>query len=370
MIITFRCDASIQIGSGHVIRCLTLAKALKKEGADISFICRDHEGNLNGYLEKEGIQVYRLSRPDTSSSYSQKSNVKNTGNHEGWLGASQIEDARECRAIIENLNPDWLIVDHYAIDKTWQLSLAGYYKKLMVIDDLADREHLCDLLLDQTYGRQTNDYNNLVPTECQRLSGAKYALLKPEFSRLRAYSFERRRKPKFDNILVSMGGIDSNNITSTVLHALNHCELHDEAKITVIMGLSAPNVDEVNILAASMRYNTQVKVNVSNMAEVMANSDVAIGAAGTTTWERCCLGLPTIMMVLAKNQEYAASILHKNGVVLLVKPGDAVKTELIKHIRFLENNKSELVILSQNSMNVSDGKGVERVVDSLYGRNV
>src|SRR5690606_2585434 len=145
--------------------------------------------------------------------------------HSHWLGATQTQDAAGCVPILAKLNPDWLIVDHYALDARWERALKPHYRKLMVIDDLADRPHQCDLLLDQTFGRDAEDYQTWVPANCRLLCGSHYALLRPEFAALRPYSLARRATPQLRQLLITMGGVDKDNATGQVLEALRASQL-------------------------------------------------------------------------------------------------------------------------------------------------
>ena len=170
MKVVFRTDASLQMGTGHVMRCLTLADSLTDQGAECQFICREHPGNLISYLRDKGYGVLAL--PVTTNNENLDCDLA----HASWLGSRQDEDAEQCVPLLEQIHPDWLIVDHYALDHHWESALRPYYKKLMVIDDLADRQHDSDLLLDQTFGRAATDYRSLVPKACQLRCGSQYAL--------------------------------------------------------------------------------------------------------------------------------------------------------------------------------------------------
>lgn len=353
-----RVDASLKIGTGHVMRCLTLAAALKNQGSEVAFICRIHEGNLLERIEQQGFQVYKLPQIIASSDSSKavEANEKETLYGSGWLGSTQQQDAQQCQPILECIRPDWLIVDHYGIDQTWQALLKERYKKLMVIDDLADRKHLCDLLLDQTYGRKAEDYEGLLPRSCKMLLGSQYALLRPEFAQWRKYSLKRRENPMLKKLLVTMGGSDPDNVTGQVLNALKTCDLPEEIEITVIVGAIAPHLDSVKAQAEVMPYKTLIKVDVNNMAEIMANSDLAIGAMGATTWERCCLGLVSIQVVIAENQKYAASKLSESQAVSIM---DSVN-ELCLKIK-----KLNFYLMSQKNACLCDGLGVSKVMGFL-----
>jgi UDP-2,4-diacetamido-2,4,6-trideoxy-beta-L-altropyranose hydrolase/UDP-4-amino-4,6-dideoxy-N-acetyl-beta-L-altrosamine N-acetyltransferase len=351
MKVVFRVDASIQMGTGHVIRCLTLAQVLKENGADTGFICRKHEGNLIDKIHSSGFNVHELE-------VIEELEVDNKLAHSHWLGATQQQDADDCIGILKKEKIDWLIVDHYAIDEDWQCKLKPYYEKLMVIDDLADRKHRCDTLLDQTFGRQQEDYSALTPKGCKLLLGSQYALLKPEFAKWRAYSLERRRKPEFKQLLINMGGADIDNVTESVLDELKACNLPNDIDITVVMGASAPHLGSVKSKANTLPHKAEVMVNVDNMAEIMANADIAIGAAGSTTWERCCLGLPAIQIVVAKNQSLIAELLARKNAIQYLQ-------DISQLPNMLNNAESWIKNIGNVTAQICDGVGAYRVFNKI-----
>jgi len=351
--VVIRADASLQMGTGHIMRCLTLAEALKKQGTEVEFICRAHEGNLIERIERQGFKTHLL--PIS----------KNTVIEEGlygsqWLGCSKQEDAALCRGILEKIKPDWLIVDHYSLDQSWQSVLSKCFAKLMVIDDLANRKHQCDVLLDQTYGRKESDYSGLVPVNSRLLLGSEYALLRPEFAEWREFSLQRRMKPSFKKLLITMGGVDPDNVTGKLLEVLKGCSLPKELEVNIVMGETAPHLENVKQQAELLPYKANVMVNVDNMAEVMANSDLAIGAAGATTWERCCLGLPTIQIVIALNQRLIAELIDNIGAALCL--GIEELDQLCNYISKVKNKREQLTVCSSK---IVDGTGAIQVVRYL-----
>jgi len=352
--VVFRVDASLEMGTGHVMRCLTLAQALKENGAGVKFICRKHKGNLIAKISSSGFNVYELKAFEEIK-------VDTRLAHSHWLGATQQQDADDCIDIFKAEKIDWLIVDHYALDEEWQKRLKPYCEKLMVIDDLADRKHQCDILLDQTFGRQQEDYLALSPQVCELLLGSQYTLLRPEFAKWRPYSLERRSKPEFKQLLINMGGVDIDNVTEKVLDELKICNLPNDLKITVVMGGAAPHLESVKSKAITLPYKTEVQVDVGNMAEIMANSDISIGAAGSTTWERCCLGLPTIQIVLAKNQITIAKSLSGLGAIKFLQSIKGVS-------RVIKNPRNWMLNVSNIARHVSDGLGVKRVSGVLMNK--
>jgi len=341
MNIFIRTDASTNIGTGHVMRCLTLADALRQKAPHISFICREEPGNLISYIENRGYKVHRLP------------------------GEIDIEmDRRLTKEFLSKYEtkPDWLIMDHYDIDISWEYPVRKYAKKFMVIDDLANREHDCDLLLDQNYSRNKNRYNRLVPENCVQLLEPEYAILRPQFQK--ANKNLRKRYGGVNRILVFMGGADSKNITSKTLRAIHMLGLSDIA-IDVVIGNLNPYHDEIKTHASHMP-NTNCHLNIENMAEMMVVADLCIGGCGTATWERCCVGLPTISIILAENQQSISDSLHKEGAIINLGWYYNVTEKNIKEVvEGLIDNPQKMVSMSDKSRRLVDGKGVGRVVDTI-----
>lgn len=356
--VAFRTDASIAMGTGHVMRCLTLADALNEMGAECQFLCRPHVGHLLPLIAERGHRVkalQELPQADFSPATADPA-------HAAWLGTSWYQDALDCRRALDGV-VDWLVLDHYALDRRWEQALRPLCRRLMVMDDLADRPHDCDLLLDPSLGRVPADYARWLPEGTVTLLGPQFALLRPEFALLRTESLTRRQVPELRQLLITMGGVDKDNASGLVLTALSACTLPPNLEITVVMGPHAPWLTEVCQQAATMSCPTRVLVGVANMARLMADSDLAIGAAGSTAWERCCLGLPSIQLVLAKNQELIAAALSNYGASITMRP-ETIKTQMM---RLLSQRKlSELLSrLSQSARVIADGTGTQKVIHGL-----
>ncbi len=344
------------------MRCLTLADALAAQDIECYFICREHPGHLLEVIKQRGHKVYSLPLAEAL-----QAEVKDEQKlaHSDWLGATQLQDAELCSEILQELQLDWLVVDHYGLDVRWEKKLRSHCSKLMVIDDLADRQHDCDLLLDQTFRRDSQDYIALVPKYCQVLCGSEYALLRPEFAQWRSYSLKHREKGRLEHLLINLGGVDKDNITTQILKSLVDCSLPLSCHITVVMGATAPCIAQVQQQAKRMPWLTEVKVGVSNMAELMANSDLAIGAAGATSWERCCLGLPTIMIVLAENQKRIASELEAAGAALFMKKQQIGQQELSTIVVSLSNSPEKLKRIGTLAAVIVDGDGVNTILKKM-----
>ena len=363
MNIVLRCDASLQIGTGHVMRCLTLANALTKKGHHCTFICKSHAGNLIEKIKQNGHQAYTLAVAIDSDKQTGESAYRLDHSH--WLGSSQALDATQCQQLLSHHTVDWLIVDHYALDYEWESRLRAYAKRILVIDDLADRAHDCDLLLDQNLGMQDTDYVRLVPSHCELLTGTKYALLRPEFSEWRDYSLHRRQiEPQLKTLLINLGGVDKDNVTTQILKALVERALPADCTIQVVMGATAPHIDYVRSVASELPWQTEIIINADNMADLMANADLAIGASGSTTWERCCLGLPSIQLVTADNQAKIVNHLKAQNIVFVIHQ-DSIRSQLIQIINTLVENPQRLSELSHKCSTITDGLGTEKVKELL-----
>ncbi|MBT7256795.1 MAG: UDP-2,4-diacetamido-2,4,6-trideoxy-beta-L-altropyranose hydrolase [Planctomycetaceae bacterium] len=286
MKILFRTDASIEIGNGHLMRCLTLADQLRSEGAEVAFVCRDLPGGMFDLLHTRGYQFSKLPLDGAGKS-------------------SQQFDAEQAIKAAEQLFPegvDWLVVDHYQLDAVWERGLRPHTDKLMVIDDLANRQHDCNLLLDQNYYQDMERrYQGLVPDECVTLLGPEYVLLRPEFTVARQKL--RARDGSVRRILIFFGGSDPENLTLKAIEATQRLKRPDII-VDVVVGTSNPHRAEIRGRCERMP-NTAYYCQVANMAELMGRADLALGAGGATMWERCFLGLPSITVVFAANQEKA-----------------------------------------------------------------
>ncbi|MCL4439984.1 MAG: UDP-2,4-diacetamido-2,4,6-trideoxy-beta-L-altropyranose hydrolase [Firmicutes bacterium] len=330
MDVVFRVDASVQMGTGHLTRCLTLADGLRAKGAEkIYFVCRLLPGNLCQYLESKGHVVYRM--PCSPQ----------------WL-ETDAGDTRTLLAGIGGIN--WLVVDHYALDSRWETQMRPYARKIMVIDDLADRPHDCDLLLDQNlYENMETRYRGLVQEHCRQLLGPKYALLRPEFRDARKNL--RNRDGAVHRILVFFGGSDPTNETAKALEAVRMINRPD-IYLDVVVGAANPHRNQIKQLCSTLP-NTAFFCQVSNIANLMAEADLAIGAGGTATWERCFLGLPSITMIVARNQADTTAAVAAHGAAWnLGWSGGVSPDRLADSVKMALGNPALLRDIGLNAMRI------------------
>lgn len=358
MNIAIRVDASTAMGTGHLVRCRTLGRALRQQGAAVRFICRANPGHAIDALREEGFVVAALPEPEAPEDESADEDYAR------WLGVSQSRDADETIAALES-RPDWLVVDHYGLDAEWEQRLRPHARRILVIDDLANRDHDCDALLDQNYNPDAEArYAERLPTEATRLLGPRYALLGSEYA---AYRREvGAHSGRVDRVLVFFGGTDPDNLTGRTLEALSHLAFADVA-VDAVLGPNNPH-REVLSRPAEARPGITLHAPRPHLADLMAAADLAIGAGGSTTWERCCLGLPSLVVSVADNQRPACEALAADGLIVYLGHADEVSNAGIREaLRNLHDDPERLARLAEIGRRIVDGQGTSRVVDHLVG---
>lgn len=358
MKIAFRADASLQIGTGHVIRCLTLAEILRKKGCECYFVCRGHAGNIIDLIRKRGFITYEL--PAQVGEHDDC--YPNEGDYETWLGVSWKEDAEQTIAVIGAIPVDWLIVDHYALDERWEALLRNSCAKIMVIDDLTEHVHDCDLLLNQNLILNAESrYKNKVPNSCGLLLGPTFALLQVQYAEL--HGRVPLRHGKIENILIYFGGADRENLTGMALSAFISLGRRDITVDVVINPLS-PHVEAVRRQISNYK-NIVLHERLPTLAHLMVKADISIGAGGSTSWERCCLGLPCLVVTLAENQKPIAEELCKRGFIELLGHKDEINETVLINALINALDRELFVASSEQCYKIVDGRGAERVASIL-----
>ena len=357
MRVAFRTDASSQIGTGHVMRCLTLADSLREQGTECQFVCREHEGHLMDHISSRGYELHALPKADAKGS--SESDLA----HASWLGVHWQTDADQSRQALGSEALDWLIVDHYALDHRWESALRSCCKRIMAIDDLADRQHECDLLLDQNYGSSTERYAGLVPADCTQCHGPEYALLKPVYVELRAQLPARDGQVR--HVLIYFGGgADTANLTHLAVQAFQAPELA-HIELDIVVGASYAYQSSLEELIAQ-RGKATIHRQIPDLADLMANADLAIGAGGATTWERCCMGLPSIVISIAENQRPACEALSADKLIDYLGHVDQVTSAFIRdRVLFFVKNADLLRDMSEGGMRLVDGSGTDRILNEI-----
>jgi UDP-2,4-diacetamido-2,4,6-trideoxy-beta-L-altropyranose hydrolase len=323
-------DASLEIGTGHVMRCMTLADELRRRGATATFLCREQPGHLIELIRSRGFETEAIAHEDASQ--------------------------------VVRLQPDWVVVDQYGLDSAWEKAVRPATRKILAIDDLADRDHDCDLLLDQNlYDGVEQRYASKLPAHCRQLIGPHYALLRPEFADARA-RFSRRAAKPVSRLLISFGGIDATNETARVLKALADTPA---LFLDVVIGLANPNREEIEELT-SRRPGMTLHIGTDRMAALMTDADAFVGAGGSTTWERFCLGLPSLVIAVADNQVATAQHLSKLGAIDYIgRNADLTPARLRAALsRFLADHEGR-ARMTELGMKLVDGLGAQRVAQAM-----
>lgn len=331
--ILFRADGDAGIGSGHLRRCLALADRLRQWGHECVFACRVPAQNFNWLVRHAGFDLVEMTGPFDSA-----------------------RDADDMIAAVAARRPfDTLVVDHYRLDATWERKARQIARRIAVIDDLADRQHDCDLLLDAAPGDATR-YDAVVPADCRKLLGPHYALLRPEFALRRADALPR--SGAVNRILISFGGIDADDLAGSTIAAIR-TTLPDVAIDVVLTSLS-PHRDRLQ-RRADVDAKLSLHVDATHMAELMVAADLAIGAGGSTSWERACLGLPSIVAVVAENQRATARALEDYGCAVALSAGPGFEAEMQHLVAWLSVRPALLRLMSSAGAAMVDGRGVARV---------
>jgi UDP-2,4-diacetamido-2,4,6-trideoxy-beta-L-altropyranose hydrolase len=352
--ILIRADASRLIGHGHVMRTLSLARALRSAGAQVTFVSRAHPGSLIPLLQAEGFAVVSL-EPGVA--------VRTAAGpaHAAWLGADWQQDAADTRAAVARGSavPDWLIVDHYGIDAHWEAALRPHVRRIFVVDDLADRLHECDLLLDQNLVEDMHErYRGKVHEECATMLGPRYALLQPIYAQL--HEQVAPRAGPIRRIFIYFGGGDRHKLTLLALCAFIALDRPDIAADVVVS-------DAAPAIAQLVRQSPQIRVHADlpSLAPLMATADLAIGAAGSASWERLCLGLPALVISVAENQQPVARALHGRGLIHWLGSSETVDEAQLRAALVQRIAAGADTAGSRAGYHAVDGRGVIRVRAAL-----
>ena len=336
-LIVIRADGGALLGGGHIARCRALAGELARRGWRCAFAVSEETAATMHGLAASGVEVLALAP-----------------------GLTPADEAAELRARWPD-GAALLIVDHYKRDASFEGPCRPWADGILVIDDLADRPHDCDLLVDATLGRKPERYGQSVPAGCRLLLGPAYALMRPEFAAARAASLERRHVPVLRRVLVSFGSTDPVDATGVCLDALALSGF--DLDIDVALGAAAPYLERVRRRVATMR-RTRLHVETEAMAELMAAADCALGAAGGTSWERCCLGLPTFVAILVENQMgNAAALATAGGARVAGRWEPRIGKAMVRELGLLTPER--LGQMSAAAAALCDGSGIFRVAEAI-----
>lgn len=361
MTIVIRVDSSTEIGSGHLMRCLRLATFLKQQEIPVVFIARDLPGNINERVVQAGIELKRLTRsPDGANNSAE---IK----HAYWLGVTWQADAEETLVLLRGIEPIWLVVDHYALDKRWEEQIRNAFPtmKMLVIDDIADREHCCDILLDQNLftSNQESRYDQRVPAQCELLLGPTYALLDPIYGSMHQVATNRPLGEP-PHLLVYFGAADLAGMTLKVVETLKNGNYDTITRISVIIGKH--HRDFSTVAAAAQDGSIRIFDFIDKFPEFLGDVDLMIGAGGSTSWERAALGIPAILYALADNQVGVSRSLSEYGIVsYLGLSSEFDGAKLTEALSTMLGNKNLFLQLRHKNLQICDGRGLERVVTAM-----
>ncbi len=356
MKVLFRTDASRHLGSGHLVRCLNLADELRRHGVLTRFICQELPQYLETMVRHGGHELSILPGNQAPSARDAET---------AWPASEQFHDALETARAAAPMAWDWLVVDHYGLGHVWEQSVRLSARWLMAIDDLA-RQHDCDALLDPTFHEDARGrYADKLGASALLLLGPRYALLHADF--LAERSAARVRLGPVRRILVFLGGMDAQNLTSTVLQAIDMLDV--EPEVDVVIGAAHPARELIEKLCTARSHMT-CHVQTRHMARLCAKADLAIGAGGGATWERCALGVPTLALCIAQNQQVLLEQGARHGFAYVPDDTRHTASSIAMHLRALLANTGLREHLSRNAMALVDAKGTARVAAFMRRSNV
>ena len=337
-----RADASVNIGTGHVMRCLALAQAWHESGGVVTFLFAFPLESLEKRILSEGFQTVYLDAAEPGS----------------------IEDAAETATIAGQQEAQWVVIDGYHFDADYQRKLKEVGLKVLFVDDYGHASHYyADIILNQNVYAQPNLYSNKEPYT-QLCLGSKYVLLRREFWEWRAW--QRPYPEKIRNILVTLGGSDPHNATEAVVRALKQLAQSD-LEVVVLIGAHNPHYDSLK-LTTSKDHHIQLRKNVSNMPELMAWADLAISAGGSTNWELAFMGLPSFIITIAENQEPIADALDSMGIASALGWDNQLTTDSILHkLKWMLADLESYRQMSKRGRDLVDGDGqrlIKKMVNS------
>lgn len=348
--VLFRADASPRIGGGHIVRCLALADDLATRGARVGFACAALPDTLANRIVGAGHRLYRLAQVPGLLADSDDWDASVLAPDGQLADAAQALDAAGA--------VDWVVLDHYRLDAAWLDAFAQSGSRRLVVDDLANRPLSCELLVDQTLGRDPAAYGGLVPPACRLLTGAHFALLRPDFAAARPDALRRRRENRVERLIVSLGTTDIGGVTLAVTEALLAAD--PGCAIDIVLMPGAASLAGVRSLAASHPGLT-VHVDPPDLTALLADADIAVGAPGTSAWERCCVGLPTVILPLAANQRDVAWALAAAEAAIVVDGVSAI----VPTVRRLIDDPDARARMVAAAFAVTDGHGAARVAAAM-----
>ncbi len=331
-----RCDASLSVGTGHVVRCLTLAGVLKSRGWRVTFAAREMPQPLRADIEGAGHDLIIIGDQDPL----------------------EAEPATIMRALTD-APPLLALVDHYDVGRDWEKAMAEVAPHVMAIDDLAEQPHAVSILLNQNLGYSPAEYDGLIGDNCRLLMGPGYALLRPQFSATRGSA--PRVRDSVERILVFISGSDQHDVTGLAARAAADTGV----RVDVVAGSAYPFSRGLETWARTVT-NVTVHHNVTEMATLMHSADLSVGAPSSASWERCCLGLPTLLIGVAENQRRVASALAEVGAAQHLGWYDEVgEPNIVSAIERLRSDPSRLASMSRAAAAVTDGRGAEQVAEVI-----
>ena len=347
MNVVFRVDSSTVIGSGHVMRCIRIAELLKKRDVMCNFICKNFVGNLSAIIKEKDFNVIMLPSENPEKEHKIDWEV----------------DSNFTSEILKKMNVDTIIVDHYSLDKKWENKQRQFCKKIMVIDDLDNREHSADILLDQNlFPNMQKRYQNNLNFNCKKFIGLEYAFLDPDFKKERE-NIKKKEQNTISKIFIYFGNTGDSNILERVLNIFINNSFKDIELIVLFSG----DFNELNRIKKLIKNISFIKLldRQPNLAKIISSADLSIGAGGATTWERVYLGIPSAVITVSESQKICSQYLSNIGLIRLIgHHNDITNKELTNFIKKFILEK-DLRFLSEKCLSINIGTKIDEVIEEI-----
>lgn len=354
--LAIRVDASTVIGTGHLFRCIAIAREARRQGIESVFVCRKHDQTAGRVLEKQSFSSVFLDAPEKPAL---------SDCYQSWAGATEGQDAQESQKAITSLPIRWWIVDHYGLSQEWEGSIESAGMEVTAIDDLFNRRHDCTRLVDHNIGTSRQEKCDLSSARTKVMAGPRYALVRSEFGELRGTSPRSFDIPA-RNVLLSLGGSDPNGVSLAIVQELAKRPQTLALDWTIVCGSANRNAEAIHEAVKRVPAVRQCVNHVDEMWTSLGSHDIAVGAGGVSALERCVLGVPTVLLALVPNQTRICLEMEKAKAAVLADPSEPAA--VLDAVFNLAASPESLTELSKSAYDVCDGNGINRVLQQMFVR--
>jgi UDP-2,4-diacetamido-2,4,6-trideoxy-beta-L-altropyranose hydrolase len=362
MKVVFRVEAGNGKGGGHLMRCLVLAHRLRDLGAECLFVTFETPSDFIAVIREQGyLTDFAMAVPPRRRTVAHARGAS--------VALNAVVDATRFQKSVRRVFKgavDWVIVDHYLLGKSWEILTKCISRKIFVIDDLIDRAHQCDVFLNQNLGADRSHYDSLLQPSTRFLLGPRYALIRPEFSEWRSKSLHRRDDGMSGRILMNFGADDNGDLMLEALALMQDVRFPTGYSLTVVTGKSCSSLSQIRRACAALPISIEIIEWIPDYAALLSGVDFVVGAAGSSSWERCVLGVPAMVFVIAENQIKAAYAMESQGIIEAFPVSSDGKKLWLSRFRAWLSDPGIVAAMSVRAREVCDGRGVDLICEEVF----